>query len=174
MGSLSLSVSRASGGVVLPARTSKSMYPSWVHTAAGTEVQESCPNSNSSVCQTAAVFWPQKLPGKEQVKNKQGWGLPAEHPVGPSPSQGITHLLVCAGHRGTPGASPLPQSPRGNEKSVSKRTGRTELQGSSPHVAGRQVTLLEHNARVALNTYNGAVQSALQPQTVKSRRPALL
>jgi len=72
VGSLSLSVSRTRGGVVLPARTSKSMYPSRVHAAAGTDTQESCPNRDSSVCQTAAVFWPEKLPGKVQVKNKQG------------------------------------------------------------------------------------------------------
>lgn len=36
--SLSLNVSRSNGGVVLSARTSKSMYPSWVHTAAVTKV----------------------------------------------------------------------------------------------------------------------------------------
>lgn len=68
--------------------------------------------------------------------------------------------MVYAGHRGTLDASPLRLSPHGTEKPVSRQTYRTELLGSSPHVAERQELLsCSINTSVHFNTHIKFVSS---------------
>lgn len=76
-GSLSLRISKSSSGVVLSARISKSMYPSWVHTAAVREVHINWHASHWQLSLPKAVMsWLEMpFPVKDWFKNKPCWRI---------------------------------------------------------------------------------------------------
>lgn len=141
--SLSLNVSRSNGGVVLSARTSKSMYPSWVHTAAVTKVhiklshQSVRAQSAKSCCVLAADTLPCEGLVQEQAMLKDYWAAHWTESIVNS----VTYLLVHVCHRGTLDTSPLPWSSHWSENPVLKRACKTEVLSSSPNVAERQELL---------------------------------
>lgn len=108
--SLSLNVSRSNGGVVLSARTSKSMYPSWVHTAAVTKVhiklshQSVRAQSAKSCCVLAADTLPCEGLVQEQAMLKDYWAahwtesiVKVSHlPIGACLSQGHSGYITIA------------------------------------------------------------------------------